>query len=111
MSNINKSLKTISEVSKELNIPQHVLRFWEKKFHNLNPIQKNNGRRYYTDNDVDLIKTIIDLLYNQKYSIMGAKKKMKYKTTDLDLNKKNKDLILKLEKIKIKLENLIDGGA
>ena len=111
MSNINKSLKTISEVSKELNVPQHVLRFWEKKFQNLNPIQKNNGRRYYTDDDVNLIKIIIDLLYNQKYSILGAKKKIKDKTTDLDLNKRNKDLILKLEKIKMKLENLIDHGA
>lgn len=111
MSNTNKSLKTISEVSKELNIPQHVLRFWEKKFQNLNPIQKNNGRRYYTGNDIDLIKRIIDLLYNQKYSIMGAKKKINDKTTEFDLNKKNKDLILKLEKIKVKLENLIDSGA
>ena len=67
-----KFLKTISEVSKELNIPQHVLRFWEKKFTNLNPIQKSNGRRYYRHDDVNLIKKIIDLLYNQRYSISNS---------------------------------------
>ncbi len=103
-----KSLKTISEVSKELNIPQHVLRFWEKKFKNLNPIQKSNGRRYYRLDDINLIKKIIDLLYNQRYSISGAQKKLKDKAK----NSESKiNLILQLEEIKKKLSNVINNGA
>tara|TARA_B100000242_G_scaffold270020_1_gene221236 strand:- start:323 stop:652 length:330 start_codon:yes stop_codon:yes gene_type:complete len=103
-----KFLKTISEVSKELNIPQHVLRFWEKKFTNLNPIQKSNGRRYYRLDDINLIKKIIDLLYNQRYSISGAQKKLK----DKAINPESKiNLILQLEEIKKKLSNVINNGA
>ena len=103
-----KFLKTISEVSKELNIPQHVLRFWETKFTNLNPIQKSNGRRYYRLDDINLIKKIIDLLYNQRYSISGAQKKLK----DKAINQESKiNLILQLEEIKKKLSNVINNGA
>ncbi len=107
-SDSDKFLKTISEVSKELNIPQHVLRFWETKFTNLNPIQKSNGRRYYRLEDINLIKKIIDLLYNQRYSISGAQKKLK----DKAINPESKiNLILQLEEIKKKLSDVINNGA
>ena len=68
------ALKTIGEISKLLNIPSYVLRFWEKKFHNISPIQKKNGRRYYTNDDFLLLKKIKELLYEKHYSIRGAQK-------------------------------------
>ena len=75
MKNI-RALKNITEVSKELNIEKHVIRFWETKFRDLKPIQKTNGRRYYSLDNILLLKKIIDLLYNQNYSIKGAIKKI-----------------------------------
>ena len=68
MKNI-RALKNITEVSKELNIEKHVIRFWETKFKDLQPIQKTNGRRYYSLDNILLLKKIIDLLYNKNYSI------------------------------------------
>ena len=68
------ALKTIGEISKLLNIPSYVLRFWEKKFLNISPIQKKNGRRYYTSDDFLLLKKIKELLYEKHYSIRGAQK-------------------------------------
>ena len=68
------ALKTIGEISKSLNIPSYVLRFWEKKFPNISPIQKQNGRRYYTNDDFLLLKKIKELLYEKHYSIRGAQK-------------------------------------
>ena len=73
------ALKTIGEVSKYLNIPQYVLRFWEKKFSIIKPIQKTNGRRYYTKKDLDNLIEIKDLLYEKKYSLKGAQKVLESK--------------------------------
>ena len=68
------ALKTIGEVSKVLEVQSHVIRFWEKKFFSLNPIQKNKGRRYYSAQDVALLIKIKKLLYDEQYSIKGAQK-------------------------------------
>ena len=68
------ALKTIGEVSKILEVPSHVIRFWEKKFFSLNPIQKNKGRRYYSSKDIALLIKIKKLLYDEHYSIKGAQK-------------------------------------
>ena len=73
------ALKTIGEVSKSLNIPQYILRFWEKKFSIIKPIQKANGRRYYTKKDLDNLIEIKDLLYEKKYSLKGAQKVLESK--------------------------------
>ena len=73
------ALKTIGEVSKSLNIPQYILRFWEKKFSIIKPIQKANGRRYYTKKDLDNLIEIKDLLYEEKYSLKGAQKVLENK--------------------------------
>ena len=73
------ALKTIGEVSKSLNIPQYILRFWEKKFSIIKPIQKTNGRRYYTKKDLDNLIEIKDLLYEKKYSLKGAQKVLESK--------------------------------
>lgn len=66
-----KALRTIGEVSKILSVPNHVIRFWEENFSQLKPV-KYNGRRYYSQKDIKILKRIKDLLYNQEYSIKGA---------------------------------------
>ena len=68
---------TISEVSKDLSLPQHVLRFWETKFSQIKPIKRGGGRRYYRPEDVDLLKGIKNLLYNDGYTIRGVQKVIK----------------------------------
>jgi len=68
---------TISEVSEKLDIPAHVLRFWESKFSQVKPLKRNGGRRYYRQADVSLLMRIRDLLYNQGYTIKGAQKALR----------------------------------
>ena len=68
------AFRTISEVSERLDVPAHVLRFWESKFKTLSPLKRNGGRRYYRPDDVDLLVRIRDLLYRDGYTIKGAQK-------------------------------------
>ncbi len=72
--------RTISEVAEELDVPQHVLRFWETKFTQLRPLKRGGGRRYYRVEDVTLIRQIHGLLYAQGYTIKGAQKVLKDKS-------------------------------
>jgi DNA-binding transcriptional MerR regulator len=67
------AFRTISEVSEYLDVPQHVLRFWESKFPQIKPLYRG-GRRYYRPEDVDTLSKIQHLLYKQGYTIKGAKK-------------------------------------
>ena len=69
-----EAFKTISEVSGELNIPQHVLRFWEKKFKQIKPMTRGGGRRLYRPEDVELLRVIHKLLYTEMYTISGVQK-------------------------------------
>ena len=68
------AFRTISEVSQELELPQHVLRFWESKFSQIKPLKRGGGRRYYRPEDVDAIRRIRDLLYADGYTIKGVQK-------------------------------------
>lgn len=68
------AFRTISEVSEELEVPQHVLRFWETKFTLLRPLKRAGGRRYYRPEDIDLLRRIRSLLYTDGYTIKGAQK-------------------------------------
>ena len=68
------AFRTISEVADDLNIPQHVLRFWESKFPQLKPLKRGGGRRYYRPEDITLLKRVGDLLYNQGYTIKGVQR-------------------------------------
>ncbi len=68
------AFRTISEVSKVLNVPAHVLRFWESKFKMVSPLKRNGGRRYYRPDDVNLLVNIRDLLYRDGYTIRGVQK-------------------------------------
>ncbi len=68
------AFRTISEVADELDLPQHVLRFWETRFTQIKPLKRGGGRRYYRPQDVELIKGIKTMLYDQGYTIKGVQK-------------------------------------
>lgn len=68
------AFRTISEVADDLQLPQHVLRFWESKFPLLKPLKRGGGRRYYRPEDIALLKRISDLLYAQGYTIKGVQR-------------------------------------
>lgn len=71
------AFRTISEVAEDLDIPQHVLRFWETRFASVRPLKRAGGRRYYRPDDVDLLKGIRHLLYGQGYTIKGVQRIIK----------------------------------
>ncbi len=68
------AFRTISEVSDELDVPQHVLRFWEGKFSQVRPLKRGGGRRYYRPEDISLLRRIRDLLYSEGYTIKGVQR-------------------------------------
>ncbi|MEZ5872645.1 MAG: MerR family transcriptional regulator [Nitratireductor sp.] len=77
---MNKSpdaFRTISEVAEDLDLPQHVLRFWETRFNQIKPLKRGGGRRYYRPEDVDLLKGIKKLLYDEGYTIRGLQRILK----------------------------------
>ena len=75
------ALKTISEVSELLDVPPHVLRFWEGKFVSLRPLKRSGGRRYYRPNDIALLRRIRKLLYVDGFTIKGAQKLIRSKAS------------------------------
>ena len=68
------AFRTISEVAVELDVPQHVLRFWESRFRDIKPMKRGGGRRYYRPDDVDLLRGIRHLLYGEGYTIRGVQR-------------------------------------
>ena len=68
------ALRTISEAAEVLAVPQHVLRFWETKFPQITPLKRNGGRRFYRPEDIQVLQQIKFLLYQQGYTIKGARK-------------------------------------
>jgi len=74
-----EAFRTISEVATELDMPQHVLRFWESRFAQVRPIKRAGGRRYYRPEDVDLLRGIRALLYREGFTIKGAQKVLRDK--------------------------------
>ncbi len=77
---MNKSpdaFRTISEVAEDLGLPQHVLRFWETRFSQIKPMKRGGGRRYYRPDDVDLLRGIQCLLYEEGYTIKGVQRILK----------------------------------
>jgi DNA-binding transcriptional MerR regulator len=71
------AFRTISEVAGDLDIPQHVLRFWETRFAQIKPMKRSGGRRYYRPDDVDLLRGIRRLLYGEGYTIRGVQRILK----------------------------------
>ena len=70
----NDAFRNIREASEELDVPQHVLRFWETKFPEIQPLKRGGRRRYYRPEDLSLLTTIRDLLYVQGYTIRGVQR-------------------------------------
>jgi DNA-binding transcriptional MerR regulator len=68
------AFRTISEVADDLDLPQHVLRFWETRFRDIKPMKRGGGRRYYRPDDVDLLRGIRHLLYGEGYTIRGVQR-------------------------------------
>jgi DNA-binding transcriptional MerR regulator len=69
-----QAFRTISEVATALDVPQHVLRFWESKFSQVRPLKRGGGRRYYRPDDIALLQNIRNLLYDDGYTIKGVQK-------------------------------------
>ena len=99
-----QAFRTISEVSNEVNIPAHVLRFWETKFPNINPLKRSGNRRYYRPEDIKLIIRIKTLLYDNGYTVKGVQKLLKEND-----NKNNEKNIIKekLSSILKDIDNII----
>ena len=74
-----EAFRTISEVAIDLDVPQHVLRFWESRFSQIKPVKRAGGRRFYRPEDIDLLKGIRALLYTDGLTIKGAQKVLKEK--------------------------------
>jgi len=110
------AFKTISEVSAMLDVPQHVLRFWESKFSSLRPLKRSGGRRYYRPDDIAVLRRIRKLLYVDGFTIKGAQKLVRSKasgsahftvaSTD-DMPAPNlQDAIAMLDEVKMRLANI-----
>jgi DNA-binding transcriptional MerR regulator len=68
------AFRTISEVAEEIEVPQHVLRFWESRFAQIKPMKRGGGRRYYRPDDIDLLRGVRHLLYGEGYTIRGVQR-------------------------------------
>ena len=77
MSKGPEAFRTISEVADELDLPQHVLRFWETRFAQIRPMKRGGGRRYYRPDDIELLRGIRQLLYGEGYTIRGVQRILK----------------------------------
>ena len=99
-----EAFRTISEVSKDLSLPQHVLRFWETKFIQIKPIKRGGGRRYYRPEDIKLLRGIKSLLYNDGYTIRGVQKVIKEVGTKKILQKEIEN------KVFTEMENTINSN-
>ena len=99
-----QAFRTISEVSNEVNIPAHVLRFWETKFPTINPLKRSGNRRYYRPEDVKLIIRIKTLLYDNGYTVKGVQKLLKENNNK---NKEKNNIKEKLLSILKDIDNII----
>ena len=98
------AFRTISEVATELELPQHVLRFWESKFDQIKPMKRGGGRRYYRPEDIEILQKIKALLYEDGYTIKGVQKLLKSSRGKIG-NRSNTDESSTLETSKIHSEN------
>ena len=98
---------TIGEVSELCDVKSHVLRYWEQEFPTLSPVKRRGNRRYYQRHDVLLIRQIRSLLYEQGYTIEGARKKLSGKEANKDSNQSSQlvhQLVTELEDVLITLK-------
>ena len=95
----SQAFRTISEVASILDMPQHVLRFWETKFEEVKPLKRGGGRRYYRPDDIELLSVIRKLLYEDGYTIKGVQKL--FREGDRKLIKKSPQEIRPLKRTKV----------
>ena len=98
----SKRYFTISEASNLCNVEAHVLRYWEQEFSQLSPIKRRGNRRYYQRHDVMLIRHIKELLYDNGYTIKGAKQKLSDEVSDQETKSSS------ISAIRSELESIID---
>ncbi len=72
-----EAFRTISEAAESMDLPQHVLRFWETRFPQIKPLKRAGGRRYYRPDDIELLRAIKRLLYDEGYTIKGVQKMLR----------------------------------
>ena len=104
------AFRTISEVAEDLDLPPHVLRFWETKFSQVHPLKRGGGRRYYRPEDVQLLSHIRSLLYDEGYTIKGVQKLMRegnLKKSDLAPSPSNMTS-LETNSLKSEIQDAID---
>tara|TARA_Y100001970_G_C14087824_1_gene778328 strand:+ start:794 stop:1099 length:306 start_codon:yes stop_codon:yes gene_type:complete len=101
---MDKKYFSISEVSELCNIKSHTLRFWEKEFKELQPVTRKGSRRYYQSKEIELIKQIQRLLYEEGMTIAGAKKSLQSFKKDKLKDGKEQKLVDELEKLLIQLK-------
>ena len=96
-----EAFRTISEVAIELDVPQHVLRFWESKFPSVKPLKRGGGRRYYRPDDVDLLRGIRALLYRDGMTIKGVQKILREQgqRTVMELGRGETDLMPRMRAV------------
>ena len=104
----NPKFKTITDVSKEFNLPQHVLRFWESKFIQLSPLKLSGNHRYYRKVDIELIKYIKCLLYDDCISIKGVQKIFGNKKINTLIQNTNPLLLKKTNIQRTKIKDISD---
>jgi DNA-binding transcriptional MerR regulator len=77
MTESKKAQYRIGDISRQLNIPAYVLRYWESEFSELKPYKSDSGQRYYTQQDIEIIKKIAQLRYQEKLTLSGTKRKLR----------------------------------
>ena len=100
--------KTIGEVSKELNIPTHIIRFWETKFERLKSVKRKNNHRYYSKEDIIYILNIKKLVSEEGYTIKGVQKNL-INNKNIDAINNEEQYLRLLNEIKIDINNIING--
>jgi len=117
MSKSPSAFRTISEVAEELDVPAHVLRFWESKFAQVKPMKRGGGRRYYRPADVDLLRGIRELLYTDGLTIKGVQKVLREQGVKSVLGRggNEAELVIEVEERKVAagggVSTVVSGGG
>ena len=106
----NNAYKTISEVSSEIEVPMHILRFWETKFEKLKKVKRQNSHRYYNLEDIAFLKTIKNLIYTEGFTIKGAQKYLNNNKKETKKDNYNRKIIDVLSEIRDEIKVLIKNN-
>lgn len=102
---IQKQYYTIGEVARDLDLTPSLIRFWETEFREINPKKNRKGNRVYTPKDIEMLRKIRYLLKVQKYTIKGAKEKLRQEQGQLDVDIQVRDTLLKLRAFLLELKD------